>query len=37
MEFLGCVIENGQLSIDPAKKEGISKWPTDLKDKYNVQ
>jgi Reverse transcriptase (RNA-dependent DNA polymerase) len=37
MEFLRVVIENGQLSIDPAKKEGISKWPMDLKDKHDVQ
>jgi Reverse transcriptase (RNA-dependent DNA polymerase) len=37
MEFLGVVIENGQLSIDLAKKEGISKWPMDLKDKHDVQ
>jgi RNase H-like domain found in reverse transcriptase len=28
---------HNKLSIDPAKKEGISKWPMDLRDKYNVQ
>ena len=35
--FLGVLVEDGVLSVDPAKREGISKWPVDLKDRHDVQ
>ena len=37
LELLGVILENGIMHIDPAKQEGISKWPRILKDKTDVQ
>src|ERR1700751_1546323 len=37
IEFLGVILEKGKMCIDPAKREGISKWPRILKDKTDVQ
>jgi hypothetical protein len=37
VEFLGVILENGKMKIDPAKREGISKWPRVLTDKSDVQ
>jgi hypothetical protein len=27
MEFLGILVEAGKMRVDPAKRDGISKWP----------
>jgi Reverse transcriptase (RNA-dependent DNA polymerase) len=35
--FLGVLVKNRVLSVDPAKREGISKWPINLKDKHDIQ
>src|SRR6201985_2840434 len=37
IEFLGVILEKGKMRINPAKREGISKWPWVLKDKTDVQ
>jgi Reverse transcriptase (RNA-dependent DNA polymerase)/RNase H-like domain found in reverse transcriptase len=37
LEFLGVIIENGRMRIDPAKREGISRWPRTLVDRTDVQ
>jgi len=37
LELLGVILENGIMRIDPAKQEGISKWPRILKDKTDIQ
>src|SRR5258708_30810539 len=37
LELLGIIVEKGIMRIDPAKREGISKWPRILKDKGDVQ
>jgi RNase H-like domain found in reverse transcriptase len=37
LEFLGVIIENGHMRIDPAKREGISRWPRTLVDRMDIQ
>jgi hypothetical protein len=37
LEFLGVIIENGHMRINPAKREGISRWPRTLVDRTDVQ
>ncbi len=37
MEYLGIVVSGDSLTIDPAKIEGISHWPRDLKNLKQVR
>jgi hypothetical protein len=37
IEFLGVIVEKGRMRVDPAKREGISKWPRVLTDKGDVK
>jgi len=37
LEFLGFLVSNGQVCVEPSKISGISNWPLELKNVKQVQ
>jgi hypothetical protein len=37
MEFLGVLVKEGAMRVEPSKREGIANWPRTLKDKDDVR